>query len=572
MTDVSTAKRFEALADEYWVFACTESPVTAILAGEDPDDPVLFRESPADHARRRSGAVRLREILRSIPADALGVQDLISHRLLARELDTAIEAYEHGAHLRPSLFPAGPEFSLVFVANTTSIATPRDAERYLARLATVPDFFDDLKSTLEAGLERGFRYPSRVVHRAAQSAKANLKSSATDSALFGPFQRGNAQNSSAISAISERAAALIEGEIMPALANYVAFIEDRLGSAARDSIACSEDEEGEAWYQHLVKTFTSLEISPAGIHQLGLQEVERLLAEQRAVAAEAGFEHRLAAYRDHLTTAPEFFPPTVEQHLNQVRSLCKQIDALIPAFFGLLPRITYGVECIPESLSANLPPAYAQPGPADNSSPGIFWVTSLLEKCPTYMYPSLALHEAWPGHLMQIALMQEQKTLPAFRRNGALKYTACVEGWAMYCEQLGEDMGVYRSPHERFGRLNMEMWRAVRLVLDTGIHSRGWSREDAIEYMSRLVLLAPSMIEAEVDRYMALPGQALAYQLGNLQFRALRQAAELRLGDRFDIRRFHDALIAAGPVTLPILEELCESWLVAEERAEGLVA
>lgn len=558
-----------ALAEDYWQFICFESPMLAILAGEPTGDAVLFRESPADHDRRAAGAAMLLGRLREIALEGLDIGDRTTHRLMQRELEYCIESHRLGAHLRPSLFPAGPEFNLVFLANGTSLVTVADAERYLERLATVPQLFADLQECLQAGIARGFRYSAHVVKCAAEAARANLRDDPRESQLYGPFTRGAAVSNTEISALAESAAGLIGDGIMPAIESYVRFIAEHLGSASRESLACTDDVEGEAWYALLTRYFTSLDASPDEIHQLGLDEVDRLTACLEEVAAEAGYVGRLADYREWVNESDAFVPPSLEQHLEQVRALCKRIDSRIPAFFGNLPRITYGVEIIPQALASTLPPAYAQPGPADNSSPGIFWVTCQLDKCPTYMYPSLALHEAWPGHLMQIALMQEQSQLPAFRRNGAVKYTACVEGWAMYCEQLGEDMGVYTTPHECFGRLNMEMWRAVRLVVDTGIHTRGWTREQAIAYMTENVSITPAMIAAEVDRYIALPGQALAYQLGNLKFRELRQRAQQRLGGRFDLRGFHDALIAAGPVTLPILDECCEDWIqqLTEEDA-----
>lgn len=287
----------------------------------------------------------------------------------------------------------------------------------------------------------------------------------------------------------------------------------------------------------------------------------RLTAEIEKVAASAGFSDDVAGYRHFLATDPQFVPASKEALLEKVARLTKRIDQRIPSFFGRLPRITYGVECMSETLSASMPPAYAQPSPGDHSTAGILWISGLPARCPTFMHVPLALHEGWPGHLMHIGLMQEQRGLPAFRRHGAVKYTACVEGWALYCEGLGVDMGLYETPHQHYGRLNMEMWRAARLVADTGIHWHGWSRERALDFMTQRVTLERSALEAEVDRYAALPGQALAYQIGNRAFRALRRRAESALGERFNVRDFHDTLMAAGPVTLPILADLCESWL-----------
>lgn len=549
------------LAERYWEFCCYELPFSAILAGEDTADAVLFREAPADYDRRRDGAAALLAELSGISVAALNAQDHATARLLHRELQTTLDFHAVRAHLRPSLYPAGPDFNLLYFANSATAASLAAAERYVARLATVPAFLADLKSSLAAGRQFGFRYPGHVLRRATHAVRASLTAQAEQSPLYGPFKRSTATATAAVRRVGEEALRLIGGEIIPALAGYAGFLDDTLLPAARDSIACSDDLLGPEYYGLLVRNFTSLDLTAEEVHELGLAEVARLEAEIEGVAQAAGYGGNAKGYRQFLVSEKAFYAVSVDAHLEQVRALCKRIDRHIPAYFGRLPRITYGVECIPAGLAVSLPPAYAQPSPADNSAPGIFWLTSLTEKCPTYMYPSLALHEAWPGHLMQIALMQEQEQLPKFRRNGALKYTACIEGWAMYCELLGICMGLYATPAENFGRLNMEMWRAARLVVDTGIHVCGWSRDQAIAYLSALVSIPRDTVEAEVDRYIALPGQALAYQPGNLKFRELRARAEQALGDRFDLRHFHDALIAAGPVTLPVLDDLIEHWL-----------
>jgi uncharacterized protein (DUF885 family) len=255
------------------------------------------------------------------------------------------------------------------------------------------------------------------------------------------------------------------------------------------------------------------------------------------------------------------FAESGEALREQIEILSKRIDAQIPEYFGRLPRTTYGVRSIPEAIAEKMPPAYAQPNPADGSAAGVHWVTSIPGKCPRYMHIPLALHEAWPGHLMHLALIQEMEHLPAFRRYGALRYSACLEGWALYSERLGEEMGLYDTPEKLYGRLEMEMWRAVRLVVDTGIHAHGWSREQAIDYFDRHMAMPRSTTESEVDRYIAWPGQALAYQLGNLKFREIRARSEQALGEEFRIRDFHDALMAAGPVTLPVLDALMHGWV-----------
>jgi uncharacterized protein (DUF885 family) len=282
------------------------------------------------------------------------------------------------------------------------------------------------------------------------------------------------------------------------------------------------------------------------------------------VAAQAGYADNVAGYRRFLTQDPQFFAASAEALRERVQIVSKSIDGKIPSFFGRLPRITYGVQSIPAPASERMPPAYAQPNPADGSTAGIYWISSLPAKAPSYLHVPLALHEGWPGHLMHIALMQEMTELPAFRRANFTKYSACLEGWALYCETLGIDMGLYETPHQHYGRLDMEMWRACRLAVDTGIHIKGWSRERAIDYMLAHLSLSRVTIEGEVDRYIAMPAQALGYQIGNLKFRELRARAEQQLGGRFDIRAYHDQLMAAGPVTLPVLEEVVDDWLTRQ--------
>jgi len=565
MNEHSSDDTLTRLADAHWQAICRQSPMTALLAGEEPADDVLFRESEAAHDELAASAGKLHAAAAKIDAGRLAPDDQLTHALLLRETQELVEAHTLGAHLRPSLFPAGPDFNLVFLANSTALATPADAERYLARLATVPALFDELLASLTAGNARGFRYPAPVVLRAAEAAAANLAERAEDTPFYNPFRR-SPLDTPAMARHAERGKQLIENSLLPALARYVERLRNDQGRIARDSIGCSADVEGEAFYAHLARRFTTSDLGTEEIHALGLAEVARLKEEIAAVAADAGFAGDVRGYRAFLAQDPAQRASTAEAQLTRMRALCKAIDGKLPGWFQRLPRISYGVELIPPGLADGLPPAYAQPGPADRTAAGTFWLSSRLDKCPLYLFPSLALHEAWPGHLMHIALMQEQAGLPAFRRHGAVKYTACIEGWAMYCEQLGVEMNLYETPHEHFGRLNMEQWRAARLVVDTGLHSRGWSREDAVAYLDAHVALTPEMIDAEVDRYLALPGQALGYQLGNLAFRRLRQRAEKVLGDNLNLRGFHDALLAAGPLTLPLLESLGDRWISAQRN------
>jgi uncharacterized protein (DUF885 family) len=554
---MSADPELAAFAARYWAILCAESPFGAILAGEPVEGPTLFREAQADHGRRDALAAELLGELARIPLDRLGPTDRATHQLLQRELGDIRAQYAVEAHLRPWLLPVGPDFNTVFFANAVALATAEDARRYVDRLETIPAFLQDIMDNMSAGHARGFRYPAAVL--AAAVANSGGMAAATPEAApwFGPFQRAG----SGFPAEAERAKTVIGEQVIPALRRYVDHMAGPISEGARDTLACTDSPGGEAYYRVFVRHFTTTDLDPAEIHKLGLAEVARLEAAMAEVAGQAGFPDDPAAYRRHLQTDPAFVAPTAEALLQSLQILCKRIDRQIPAWFRRIPRITYGVESIPPALSVAMPPAYAQPSPADGSSAGIFWVSGLPEKCPTYLHVALAVHEAWPGHLMHIALMQELAELPAFRRHGAVKYTACIEGWALYCEGLASEMGLYATPHDRFGWLEMEMWRACRLVVDTGLHWHRWSREQAIDYMAARLTLSRETIAAEVDRYAALPAQALAYQIGNLKFRALRARAEAVLGDRFLHRDFHEVVMTAGGVTLPVLERIVDDWL-----------
>ena len=549
------------LAERYWQFLRHEFPLGACLAGDPPEDPVMFREAPADFHRRALEATRLRRELLAIPTGGLAFQDRITHRLLQRELEDLHTLHETGSHLRPWLLPVGPEFNTVYFANTTQLSGIEDARRYRARLATMPGYFEDVRACLRDGLEVGIRLPRVVLEAAVANLRAAASTPVAKTAWVAPFQRSPAAARPEMQAEAALAAQQVEAALIPAIHALADFMTDTLAPVARDTVACTEGPQGEAFYAFWVRHFTNLTLDPDGVHALGLQEVERLQDEVAQVAGRAGYVGDVARYRRFLREDPSFRETSAERLRERVEALAKRIDGRIPSVIGHLPRASYGVQSIPPAASEKLPMAYAQPSPADGSSAGFFWVSGLPERVPTYALVSVTLHEAWPGHLMHIALMQEMSGLPAFRRANFTKYTACLEGWAMYCETLGHELGLYETPHQHFGQLDMEMWRACRLVVDTGIHARGWSRERAIAYMAEHLSLPLAAIQAEVDRYIAMPAQALAYQVGGLKFRELRARAQARLGERFKLREYHDQLMAAGAVTLPVLEEAVDDWL-----------
>jgi uncharacterized protein (DUF885 family) len=549
------------LASRYWQFLRHEFPFNALTAGEPLNEPTLFREAPSDFARRAGVARIFHAELQNISLSSLSQKDRITYRLLERELSDLQDVFATDSHLRPWLLPAGPEFNTQYFANLTQLGDVPQAKLYLARLATLPSYFRDVQACLDEGVARGIQAPKVVLAAAATNLRQSAQGDASRTAWCAPFGRSPMASQATMMGLAKEAEHIVSTQIQPALQNLANHIEQHLLPNARESVACTEGPLGAEFYAFWVRHFTNLPMTPDAVHTIGLEQVKRLENEMAEVAAKSGIGGDLKGYRRFLAEDPSFRETSAVRLRERVEALAKRIDGKIPSILGHLPRATYGVQSIPAAASEKLPMAYAQPNPADGSAPGTFWINGLPDRVPTYSLVSVTLHEAWPGHLMHIALMQEMTALPMFRRANFTKYGACLEGWAMYCETLGHELGLYETPHQHYGQLDMEMWRACRLVVDTGLHAKGWTREEAVQYMAERLSLTRSAIDAEVDRYIAMPAQALAYHLGGLKFRELRAKAQLQLGERFNLRDYHDQLMAAGAVTLPVLEEIIDSWL-----------
>ena len=557
------------LAERYWQHHLYESPVTGMDHGHPDATSVFMREGLADYARRRETMSRLIHELGGIDALKLSQQDAVTHALLGRQLDLEFRLDLLDEHLRPTLFPFGPDMVAPFAAGRTTLSTAAQARQYVQRLSSIAATFTDILERLREGMTRGHQLPRSLLAPVRANIKAQIAQPPAESIWMAPFA-GLPASVADREVLRSSAMSLLEDSVYPAYAAFEDGIAQLYEVASRGSIACRETPGGEAYYRCLVERHTSLTLSPEEIHQIGLDELVRLSARMTEVAGEAGFGGNVQALRAHLQTHPRFVLGSADQVKQHIEVLSKRIDRLVPQYFGKVPRATYGVESIPLALSAQMPPAYAQPAPANRSTSGIHWVSSLPERCPTYMHVPLALHEAWPGHLMHIALLEEMSDLPNFRRYGFDNYTAYIEGWALYCEGLGEEMGLYKDPFDLAGRLMMDSWRAARLVIDTGIHWMGWPRQRAIDFLLSHSTMTSHAAAAEVDRYIGMPGQALAYKLGELTIRRLRSQAEQVLGNSFVLRQFHDVLVAAGPVTLPVLETFVHQWLRDKSVQAGM--
>ena len=401
-----------------------------------------------------------------------------------------------------------------------------------------------------------------------QRIEPQLQAQLVDDARDSPYFRAFADLPATIdeadrAALRERAAQTIEREVVPAYRRFADWFAKTYLPASRDSMGLSALPNGSSWYEFLAREFTTTRMTPDEIHRLGLDEVRRIRDEMLAIIDEVGFDGDFAAFLEHLRTDPQFYYDNPEDLYEAYLATSKRIDPELVRLFGKLPRMPYGVKPIPETIAPDTTTAYYTRPAADGSRAGIYWVNLYRpEVRPKYEIEVLSVHEAMPGHHLQLALQQELRDMPEFRRY--LGFTAFVEGWGLYSESLGFELGLYEDPYSHFGALTYEMWRAVRLVVDTGLHYKGWTREQAIGFFRDNAAKTEHDIVNEIDRYIGNPGQALAYKIGQIRLLELRRTAERRLGDRFDIRAFHDELLGAGALPLDLLEARMNEWITAQ--------
>lgn len=563
MADMQSMSETAALAADFWEFHLQENPTAALELDQPRPCRQLFRDSIADHMRRDEQAEALLARSDRIPVDGLRGQELMTRQLLERQLRDLREHFAFQSHLRPGLYPTGPETRIAFALGKMTLATPEEADDYLARIESIPAFFDACRQRLWGGVSMGYRLPDILLPRICRAAESYLAAPLEQSVWLKPMVTALGRDTPAFKRARASLETLIVDKVQPAYRQWADELRSEYARHCRSSISISDEPVGPDYYEFLVRCQTTTTLAPKQIHAIGRAETARIRSEMEQVASQAGFEGSLNEYRAHLSSDPTFVAKSAEELRERMEVLAKRIERRIPEFFGRLPRMTYGVESIPEALAAQLPPAYAQPNPSNGRAAGIFWVTSVPKACPSYLHVPFAMHEAWPGHLMHLALTQEMRSLPAFRRHATGDYSAFVEGWALYCERLGHEFGLLNEPAAHYGRLEMEIWRAVRLVVDTGIHAMDWSRAQAIAYMSEHLTLPAATIEAEVDRYIGWPGQALAYKVGEIKVRELRDRANEALGPRFDLRAFHDRLLDCGLVTLDLLDRHVQAWIDA---------
>ena len=542
---VETETSFAVTANQVWAEA---EKIQQQGVDELPD------MSEAALAKAQQQRLALLQQLQNIEVTKLSDQDQINHTILVYRLQNDVDEYRFGAHYMPLNAESGFHSDVLFMLNGQSVTNEATARSYLKKLAGVGHYIDQQMHWMQLGLAKGYTQPKAVLAGYQDGIRSFISANATDSAFYRPFlTQPTGVDAKVWQQLQQEAAKLIGAQVTPAYQRYYDFFVNQYLPGARDSIAATDLPDGAAYYQNRLEYYTTLKMSPEQVHELGLQEVARIRKEMQQVIDQTGFKGDFAQFVQFLRTDKQFYVNTPEQLLKEAAYLSKKIDAQLPKLFKTLPRTPYGVEPVP----AQIAPKYTTgryAGGNGNGEPGFYWVnTYALDRRPLYELEALTLHEAVPGHHLQISIANEQTSLPAYRRSF---YTSAFgEGWGLYSEYLGLEVGFYQDPYSNFGRLTYEMWRACRLVVDTGMHTMGWSRQQAIDYLAGNTALSMHNVTTEVDRYISWPAQALSYKLGEITIKRLRKQAEQQLGDKFDVRTFHDAVLENGSLPLSALEQ-----------------
>ncbi|MEC8267918.1 MAG: DUF885 domain-containing protein [Pseudomonadota bacterium] len=488
----------------------------------------------------------------------------LNQRMLKTSLQEEVESYESGLHLIALNMRSGPQHRYTMVERLP-MATETDYVDWLARLENLPAQLAQYQALLQAGVDRERTQARIIIERVPNQLDALIVDNPEDSPFWGVFETLPASISPETAAeLKSSARLIIADQLTPAYAEFKRFIEEEYLPKTRVRPGIGTLPGGKAVYAMLARHFTTTDMTPEEIHNIGLSEVARIRGEMEEVIEEVGFDGDINAFNDFLRTDPQFYYETAEELLEGYQAVSKRLDPELVKLFGKLPRMPYGVRPIAPELAPDTTTAFYMRPALDGSRPGWYYVNLYKpEVRPKYEMEVLSVHESVPGHHLQIALAQEIEGLPEFRRNSSV--TAFIEGWGLYSERLGYDMGLYKDPYSRYGQLIYDMWRAVRLVVDTGIHYFGWSRQEAIDYFKDNAAKTEADIINEIDRYIGWPGQALAYKIGQLKMLELRAKAEDELGDRFDIRAFHDELLGAGAIPLDALENRMNQWIAAEK-------
>ncbi len=559
--DDGASEQFAALLDELWEFELRENPLFATLVGDHRFNDRLKVVSLAESERRNQANEGFLRRLEAIERSQLAPAEQINRAILRRQLNDNLAEYRFGSHLTPITQRSGFHIEFPELPQNVPLNTTTDYENYLARLRAFGAYAEGHMELMRAGVAAEKVLPAVVLEGWEGAVDAQIVEDLQQSLFYQPFKEyPTTVPSSEHERLRSEARAAIAEVLVPTYTRFRTFMQEEYVPRARGSLGASALPGGREFYRHRVRRYTTLETTPEEVHQIGLAEVQRIRGEMDAIIRRVEFEGDFSAFTKFLREDPQFYAKTSDQLLKEVAFVLKKMDGQLPTLFGRLPRMPYGVREVPAYSAPRTTAAYYQRPRGDGTKAGFFYMNTYdLNSRPLYTVAALSLHEAVPGHHLQIALQQELEDLPNFRRYSG--FTAFIEGWALYAERLGLEAGIYDDPYDDFGRLTMEIWRACRLVVDTGIHYFGWTRQQAIDYLRDNSAMSLHNIRAEVDRYISWPGQALAYKTGEMKIRELRSLAEKRLGERFDLRAFHDVVLRSGGIPLDVLEANVKAWL-----------
>jgi uncharacterized protein (DUF885 family) len=555
----------EKLQEEYWEWCLEEYPELSTWTGDNRYNDRFTDLSRPAIERRRDREREWLDRVRRFDASGLSKQDSLSRALLEWSLDLAVK----GHRFPPVLLLTqiyGPHLDFAQLVSITPFRTAADYRNYEKRMRAYPAYLGQVTELLRHGIETGWVLPSVPLRGVPDQIKGQVTNDIKDSAFYKPLENmPETIQERDRDALRSDISRLIRDAIFPALSEFHDFVVDTyLPAGAKTPIAARELPDGTTYYAHCICEHTTTGMSAEEIHEIGMSEVNRIRQDMLSIIKSTGFDGSLEEFSSFLRSDPRFYFTNENDLVVAYRDIAKRADAALPGLFAELPRNPYGVRAFPDYEAPSQTTAMYYPGATDGSRAGYFMVnTYRLDMRPKYEMEALVLHEAVPGHHLQISRAQELRHLSRFRRNAS--FTAYIEGWALYAESLGENMGFYTDPYSRFGQLMYEMWRACRLVVDTGIHHFGWSRQQAIDFMRDETAKTEQDIAIEVDRYIVMPGQALSYKIGELRIRQLRERAERELGSSFDVRTFHNAVLDNGALPLPVLEEEIGTWIETQK-------
>ncbi|QSX75714.1 DUF885 domain-containing protein [Lysobacter arenosi] len=553
-----------ALFDEEWERDMRESPEEASYRGDKRFNDRWTDMSMVAIQSRMDGDRKALQRLRAIDRKALSASDQLNYDVFAWDLEKAVERQKYREYLSPVGHSGGVQ-TAEGISEVLPFATTKDYRDWLARMRALPMVIEQNEALMREGAASGNTPPRVLMDRVTGQIQAQIVDDPTKSPFYKPFARfADTVPEPDRAALQTEAKQVIADTIVPAYRGFATFFANEYLPKTRTSIAATDLPDGKAYYDFVAGYFTTTDLSAEQIHQIGLKEVARIRAEMEKIKAEVGFKGNLAEFFQYLRTDPKFFYKTPQDLFTGYEAIAKRIDPQLVKVFKTIPRLPYGVRAIPDNIAPDTTTAYYQPGAVDGTRAGFYYVNLYKpEVRPKWEMMALSLHEAVPGHHFQFARGMELPDAPMFRRTAY--FVAYGEGWGLYAERLGYDMGLYNDPYDRMGQLAYDMWRAVRLVVDTGMHSKGWSRDKAIAYFMDNSPKTRQDVVNEIDRYIGWPGQALAYKIGQLKISELREKASKQLGDRFDLREFNDAVLETGSVPLQALEARIDAWIAAKK-------